>query len=314
MKSRIPAFYRDLIDWSDPNDPLAKMVVPDERENQAQAYELGDPIGDHVHEPARGLIHRYPDRCLLLLTSYCGVHCRFCFRRDVVGTVLPVDVVGIQNYLTKHKEIQEVIFSGGDPGTFPPEFFKSVLKTIGKIEHIRLLRVHTRIFVVDPPAFSTQWLDAFLQNPDKTHVLVLHINHPRELTQELRGVVQALRSRGVMVLSQTVLLKDVNDNLETLSDLFSCLPTHGIKPYYLHHLDMARGTDHFRVSIEKGKRIFSSLRGKISGISLPEYVLDLPGGNGKVPVMWLRVKTPGVYEVENFRGQTVTYFDPAKEV
>lgn len=306
---RIPLFYANLIDWSDPYDPLRLMVVPDEREKTVKDYELTDPIGDHAHEPVSGLIHRYPDRCLLLLTSFCGVHCRFCFRRDTVGKVLPVDIAGIKKYLSRHIEIREVIFSGGDPATFPPGFFRSVMKMLTAVAHLRTYRVHSRALVVDPGIFSEKWLEAFVAAGRNQCVVVLHINHPRELTKELVAVVLRLKQKGVMVLSQTVLLKGINDNEETLKEMFTKLIDAGVKPYYLHHLDKARGTHHFRISIARGIQLFGNLRGKISGYALPEYVIDLPGGEGKVPVMWLQDLGSGVYQAKNFEGKKILYHD-----
>jgi len=310
---RIPRFYADLINWKDPSDPLRLMVIPDIQEKNVKNYELEDPIGDKSHEPVPGLIHRYPDRCLLLFTTHCGVHCRFCFRRDVVGKVRPIDIQAVYKYLEKTPEIREVIFSGGDPSTFPSEFFENVLTPLSEIPHIKTIRVHTRGFVVDPTTFSQSWLKAFLGNGRSNRTIVLHINHPSEVTSELGEMVQKLKTAGVLILSQSVLLKGVNDNKETLLKLFNSLSEIGVKPYYLHHLDKARGTHHFRVSIEHGKKLFMSLRGQLAGYKLPEYVLDLPGGDGKVPVMWLRSKESGIYEVENFEGKLITYIDPEDE-
>lgn len=307
---RIPEFYADLINWKDPSDPLRLMVIPSAQERDVKKYELEDPIGDKTHEPVPGLIHRYPDRCLLLFTTHCGVHCRFCFRRDVVGKVRPIDIQGIYKYLVKTPQIREVIFSGGDPATFPPEFFENVLTPLSEISHIKTIRVHTRGFVVDPTTFSQEWLKVFIGNNKSNMTIVLHINHPKEITSELAELVKQLRNSGVQVLSQSVLLKGVNDDKETLLRLFNSLSENGVKPYYLHHLDKAQGTHHFRISIEEGKKLYTSLRGQLSGYKLPEYVVDLPGGDGKVPVMWLTQKEKGVYEVENFEGKLITYIDP----
>jgi lysine 2,3-aminomutase len=307
---RIPYFYANLIDWHNPQDPLRLMVIPSALELQVKQYELADPIGDHTHEPVPGLIHRYPNRCLLILTTHCSVHCRFCFRRDVIGTPLPVDFRGIFKYLQEHQEIKEVILSGGDPATLPAVFLQRVVTELATLNHITTVRIHSRALAIDPVAVGEKWLLVIEKALQPNKVIVLHINHHREITPELESLVRRLHKSGILVLSQSVLLKGINTTVETLRELFSTLSAVGITPYYLHHLDKARGTDHFRVSIEEGKQLFTKLRGTISGHSVPDYVLDLPGGDGKVPVMWLHQISPGVYQVENFQGKTITYSDP----
>jgi lysine 2,3-aminomutase len=307
---RFPCFYADLIDWQNPDDPLRKLVIPSSEELDVKEYELSDPIGDHTHEPVPGLIHRYPDRCLLLLTTHCIVHCRFCFRRDVIGKPLPIDVVGIEKYLQAHTEIHEVIFTGGDPVTLPAAFLRHFIEKLSPLSHINTWRFHTRTMVVDPLYVQDDWLSEVASLKDKQKIIVLHVDHPREVTSELKALVEKLRRLQITVLSQSVLLKGVNDSVETLTNLFTALSAIGVKPYYLHHLDKARGTDHFRLSIEEGKKLYTQLRGKISGHSLPEYVLDLPGGDGKVPVMWLKEIGKATYEIENFEGKIVRYSDP----
>ena len=308
---RLPKFYADLINWKDPNDPLRRMVIPDPRELEARTYELIDPIGDHTHEPVKGLIHRYPDRCLLLLTTHCTIHCRFCFRRDVIGTPLPIDVVGIELYLSSHPEIHEIIFTGGDPATIPVAFLENILSRLKKIDSIDTIRFHTRSMVVDPSVVTDEWLAMLNDLSDKRIVIAFHINHRREVTTELKSLCQKLSALRVTLLSQSVLLKGVNDNEAQLVALFKAIFAIGIKPYYLHHLDKARGTHHFRISIEQGRKLFEKLRGRISSYLMPEYVLDLPGGDGKVPVMWLSSLGGGNYEVLNFEGNKIIYHDEA---
>jgi lysine 2,3-aminomutase len=313
---RVPYYYADLINWQDPNDPLRLMVIPDPREQQPHTYEVGDPIGDTVKEVVPGLIHRYVDRCLLLLTSYCLVHCRFCFRREVVGKVRPVQFQKIQSYLQNHPEVQEVIFSGGDPFTFPIGFMHSLIEHLANLHHIRVWRFHTRVPATDPLAVTDEWiaqLKLLKEKYQKQVVVVIHVNHPRELTLELKALVTKLHHAGCMVLSQSVLLKGVNTDSETLKQLFRGLVLLGIKPYYLHHLDPVYGSHHFRISIEEGKKLFSSLRGHLSSLCIPEYVIDSPGGYGKIPVMWLEQVQPKTYQATNFEGQLVTYVDHADD-
>jgi len=311
---RIPLYYADLINWKDPADPLRRMVIPDVAEQHVQPYELVDPIGDKAREAVPGLIHRYPDRCLLLLTTYCAVHCRFCFRREVVGKVRAVDFESIVQYLKEHQEVKEIILSGGDPFSFPVGFLKSLSEYLTPLDHIRTWRFHTRIPAVDPSSVKGEWLtELAVMGVSKRLIIVLHVDHPTEVTLEFIDLIKQLHSIGCVLLSQTVLLKGVNDSAEVLGKLFRSLIEAGVKPYYLHHLDQVVGTDHFRISIDAGKRIYTSLRGNISGICNPEYVLDLPGGFGKVPVMWMKKIRDRVYSTTTFDGQTLEYVDQASE-
>lgn len=313
---RIPEHYARLINWRDLSDPLKLIVVPQPEEEQVQEYELADPIGDAAHEAVPGLIHRYPDRVLLLLTTYCHIHCRFCFRREVVGRVRPIDFVKIREYLAEHTEVSEVIFSGGDPFTYPVGFLRSLQEQLSALEHIKIWRFHTRIPATDPEAINNKWLEV-MNSFSGQKVVVLHVDHPREVSAETVSLIQMLSARGCVLLSQTVLLKGVNNSRETLLELFRTLMQHGVKPYYLHHLDRAQGTHHYRLGIEEGLALFQSLRGHLSGICLPEYVLDLPGGYGKIPVAWLEkgedqendIDRHKTYFAHTFEGKTVKYVD-----
>jgi lysine 2,3-aminomutase len=305
---RIPYYYADLIDWHNPVDPLRLIAVPRNEEENIQSYELTDPIGDHDREAVPGLIHRYPDRCLLLLTSHCKIHCRFCFRREVVGKARPVNFAEIKKYLVAHPEVKEVIFSGGDPGTFPPAFLDNIRRQLSGIPHIERWRFHTRVPAVDPESLTEEWLDIAAQFVGKV-IIVIHIDHPYEVTTAVKDLVNKMLARKILVLSQSVLLKNINASVETLKIFFTQLVSAGVKPYYLHHLDRARGTSHFRVSILEGKNIFKSLRGTLSSVCMPEYVLDLPGGFGKVPVLWLESIGNSQYKAVTFEGKEVIYTD-----
>lgn len=307
---RIPLSYAELIDWRNSEDPLRLMVLPDEKELNVKSYELADPIGDGRFEKVRGLVHRYPDRCLLFFTTSCKVHCRFCFRRDVIGMPRPADLEACFKYLRAHRKIAEVIFTGGDPAVFSEEFLGLILPQIGRIEHIKFVRFHTRALVMNPKMISEKWLSKLSLLGIKKIIFALHINHARELSDDLKKLILTFKKMGIEILSQTVLLKKVNDKAAVLEDLFRFLAEINIKPYYLHHPDFARGTDHFRISIEEGRKIFQSLRGNLSGHLIPEYVVDLPGGDGKYPVMWLKETGKNIYEAVNFLGKTIVYNDP----
>ncbi len=307
---RIPLFYANLIDWKNPNDPLRLMVIPDQNEKDIKEYELLDPIGDTSHEPVPGLIHRYPDRCLFLFTTHCAVHCRFCFRRDVIGQPRPAEILNAIEYIKNHTEIREVIFTGGDPGIFPAGFLENIFQKLSPLSHVKAIRFHTRALVSNPVGITPTWITSFdLLSQQK--VVVLHINHVREISEELKTLVQNLLKNNFKMYSQSVLLKGVNNSSEDLKQLFLGIVDAGITPYYLHHLDYARGTHHFRISVEEGKKLFSSLRGKIAGYALPEYVIDLPGGDGKYPVLWMKKLEGNMYEAKSWNGEKVIYRDQA---
>lgn len=304
----IPKYYVDLIDWNDVCDPLAQMVVTSDLEGDVMEYELKDPIGDRPHEAVPGIIHRHRDRCLLMLTNVCAVHCRFCFRKNLLDENRADFDKSIQ-YIRDHTEIWEVIFSGGDPFMFTDHFMELVLKKLNEIDHVKVIRFHTRTPVVYP-ARVTENLSTILKKAGPFSV-VLHINHPREITPDFCRATELLQKSGAMLLSQTVLLKGVNDDVETLTNLFKKLVEIGVKPYYLHHLDPAAGTHHFRISVETGKTIYRQLRQRISGVCLPEYVIDVPGGYGKFPVdMFARIDAK-TYQCETSDGDVLTYVDRA---
>lgn len=313
---RVSTYYAQLIDWKDPTDPLKLICLPDSRESTISAYELADPIGDEVKEAVPGLIHRYPDRVLLLLTMHCRMHCRFCFRREVVGQVRQVAIPAIASYLHKHSEVREVIFSGGDPFTIPAAFLRSIQEKIAGAKNIKTWRFHTRIPAIDPDAITPE-LFAFLSELvllKKRVVVVVHVDHVREVTAEFAQVVSRLQQMGVAVLSQTVLLKGVNASVADLTKLFRSLWESGVKPYYLHHLDTAKGTSHFRISIAQGKKIYQQLRGNLSTLCVPEYVLDLPGGFGKTPINTLTQIDDATYQAVTFENKIIKYTDYGAEL
>lgn len=303
-------YYLDLIDWYDPCDPLRRMVIPDERENDTYDYEQTDPIGDKSHSPVAGIVHRYPDRVLLMLNNNCPVRCRFCFRRNMLYSNT-YDFEKSLAYIAKHREIWEVILSGGDPFMLTLLFMAKIVTRLRKINHVKMIRFHTRAPAVYPQAVSDELVNILKSAAPCT--VVLHVNHPREITQEFVESVSRLKSAGALLLSQTVLMKGVNDRVEVLAGLFRRLVEVGVKPYYLHHLDLALGTHHFRVSVAKGKKLILGLRGNISGLCIPEYVIDTPGGQGKIPVFWFSNNSEHIYTGINFEGKQIKYTDYAQE-
>jgi len=312
---RIPRYYLDLIDWSDRNDPLRRQVLPLPDEQAVLPDDLRDPIGDESHSPVPGIVHRYPDRALFLLTATCAVHCRFCFRREFIGkparTLRKDQFEGALRYLAEHDEIWEVILSGGDPLVFPDAYLETVFRRLREIPHLKIVRIHTRVPAIFPPRLTPAFAE--MARRYAPVYLVIHVNHPREVSLEFVRQVEQCVDRGIPVLSQTVLLRGVNDDVATLSALFKRLVEARVKPYYLHQLDRAPGTNHFRVPIQEGLRLMEGLRGHISGLCLPTYVLDIPGGHGKVPLTpaYVHLVRDRVYEVVNHRGERFSYEEPA---
>jgi lysine 2,3-aminomutase len=265
---------------------VARQFVPDTRELQTTPEERADPIGDDVHEVTPGLIHRYPDRALLKLVSACAVYCRFCFRRETVGqgeAMSKSDIADALAYITAHPEIWEVIVSGGDPLVASPRRLASLTAALGAIDHVKIVRFHTRVPVVAPERV-TPALIASLKADGVTTWVAIHANHPAEFTDESRAALARLADAGIPLVSQTVLLRGVNDDAATMSALMRAFVEARIKPYYLHHADLAPGTAHFRTGIDEGQALMKALRGAVSGLCQPTYILDIPGGHGKVPV------------------------------
>jgi len=275
-----------LIDPNDPADPIARQFVPDVRELDATPGDLADPIGDDVHEVVPGLVHRYPDRVLLKLLTACAVYCRFCFRRETVGQgegLSPAVLGAALGYVRAHPEIWEVIVSGGDPFVASSRRLASLVAAIAAIPHVSVVRFHTRVPVVAPERV-TENLIAAIKRPGVATWVAIHANHPRELTEAAQAALARLADAGIPLVSQTVLLKGINDDAAALEKLMRAFVAARVKPYYLHHADLAPGTAHLRTSIAEGQALMRELRGRLSGIAQPTYVLDIPGGHGKVPV------------------------------
>ena len=302
----------DLIDPADPHDPIARQFVPDVRELETLPEERDDPIGDHVHSPVEGIVHRYPDRVLLKVVNACAVYCRFCFRREMIGPgrggLSPAALAAALDYIRHNPQIWEVILSGGDPLILSARRLKDLAAQLAAIGHVKVIRVHTRVPVVAPERISAAVVRA-LRVPDKATFVVVHINHPRELTEKARAACARLIDAGIPMLSQSVLLRGVNDDVETLGALMRTLVECRIKPYYLHHADLAPGTAHLRTTIEEGQALMRALRGRYSGLCQPAYVLDIPGGHGKSPIGPSYLRDDGKI-VEDFNGRRHRYPPP----
>lgn len=277
-----------LIDTSDADDPIARQFIPDARELDHQAIEDADPIGDGIKSPVPGIVHRYPDRVLLKLVSVCPVYCRFCFRREMVGpgkstALSEADLAVALDYIRSRPEIWEVILTGGDPLILSPRRVAEVTAALGEIGHVKILRWHSRVPAVAPERITPQLVEA-LRSSAKTVYVALHANHPRELTDAAHAACGRLIDGGIAMVSQSVLLKGINDDADTLEALMRRFVEMRVKPYYLHHGDLAPGTAHLRTTIAEGQALMRELRTRISGLAMPTYVLDIPGAHGKVPV------------------------------
>lgn len=291
---------------------VAAQFLPDPQELQGRGAGLADPIGDAVHSPTPGLTHRYPDRVILRVTLTCLVHCRFCFRREVVGDAGPLpeaDLAAALAYIAARPAIREVILTGGDPLSLSERRLTEVIDRLNAIPHLDSLRIHSRIPVVAPGRITTSLAARLGQG--KPLWFVLHVNHADEITPEAEVALARLIHAGVPILSQSVLLRGVNDRAEVLEALLRRLLRLKVKPYYLHHGDLVRGAEHFRTTIAEGQALMASLRGRLPGTALPTYVLDIPGGHGKVPLgPEYLTATPDGWQVRDPQGATHRYLDP----
>jgi lysine 2,3-aminomutase len=277
-----------LIDTGDPHDPIARQFIPGIEELRTEPGENADPIGDHAHSPVAGIVHRYPDRVLFKLVHVCAVYCRFCFRREMVGpgkaaALSPKAYQGALDYIRTHPEIWEVILTGGDPLMLSPRRLAEIMAELAGIDHVRIIRIHTRVPIADPARISAEMIAA-LRSDGATTWVAVHANHPRELSAKARAACARMVDAGIPLVSQSVLLRGVNDDAVTLEALMRAFVECRIKPYYLHHGDLAPGTAHLRTTLARGQELMTALRGRVSGLCQPEFVLDIPGGHGKAPV------------------------------
>jgi len=312
----------DLIDPTDPHDPIARQFVPAAAELETRPEERADPIGDDAHSPVEGIVHRYPDRVLLKPVHVCAVYCRFCFRREMVGpgkrqTLSPAALAAALGYIRNNPAIWEVILTGGDPLVLSPRRLRALVRELADIPHVKVIRVHTRLPVADPEKITPSLVRALRAEGKATYV-VLHANHPRELSDAARLACARFVDAGIPMLSQSVLLRGVNDDAATLEGLLRTFVECRIKPYYLHHADLAPGTAHFRTTIAHGQALMRDLQGRVSGLCQPAYVLDIPGGYGKAPVgpcYWNTAQAGGsdatTYKVCDHTGTLHEYRDEA---
>ena len=308
----ISATIENLIDKTDAQDPIARQFVPSPLELEGRPEELRDPIGDDSHSPVTGIVHRHVDRVLFKPVHICPVYCRFCFRREMIGPagdgmLSPDDMEAALTYIANHPEIWEVIVTGGDPFILSPRRIRVLAERIAAIAHVKIIRWHTRVPVVDPGRIDDEFVAA-LKVANATTYVALHANHASEFSPEARNAIARLVDAGIPMISQSVLLRGVNDDIEILSDLMRGFAELRVKPYYLHHADLAPGTSHFRLSIAEGQTLFEALRARVSGICMPSYVLDIPGGHAKTPLARAEVeKTPSGYRLRDQQGNWHEY-------
>jgi lysine 2,3-aminomutase len=301
-----------LIDPADRADPIARQFLPSLDELVTLPQEQADPIGDAAHSPVPGIVHRHADRVLFKVVAACPVYCRFCFRREMIGpgkenALSREDFEGALCYIAAHPQIREVILTGGDPFILSPRRAEEISHRVAAIAHVRIVRWHTRVPVTEPSRVTDAFVAA-LHAPGATAWVAIHANHPKEFSPDACRAIARLADAGVPLVSQSVLLRGVNDDAETLDALMRLFVENRIKPYYLHHPDLAPGTSHFRLGIEEGLALVHRLRARLSGLAMPAYMLDIPGGFGKVPLESAQVeRTASGHRIRDLAGQWHDY-------
>ena len=314
LRMAITPYYLSLIDLNDPNDPIRRQAIPTAAELHQSKADLIDPLHEDTDSPVRGLTHRYPDRVLLLVTDQCSMYCRHCTRRRFAGQTdqaVPVDRIdACIEYIKAHEEVRDVLISGGDPLVMSDERLEYVLSRVRAIEHVEIVRIGSRAPVVMPQRVTPE-LCAMLK---KYHPLWLntHFNHPKEVTEESKRACAMLADAGIPLGNQSVLLAGVNDCVFTMKKLVHELVKMRVRPYYIYQCDLSMGLEHFRTSVGKGIEIIEALRGHTSGFCVPTFVVDAPGGGGKIPVMpdYVISQTPRKVILRNFEGVITTYTEP----
>ena len=309
-----PHFF-NLIDRDDPDCPIRRQVIPRIEEGWNAPEEVADPCGEDSHMPVPGLVHRDPDRVLFLVTDRCASYCRYCTRSRVVSGVgeqhLETQWEAAFRYLEKTPQVRDVLLSGGDPLLFSDERLDRILTRLRAIPHIQFVRIGSRI-----PVFLPQRITPALCEMLKKHhplFISIHTNHPRELTSEVRDALGRLADAGIPLGNQSVLLRGVNDSVEIQKALVHKLLMCRVRPYYLYQCDLIHGSSHLRTSVAEGVEIIEGLRGHTTGYAVPQFVIDGPGGGGKIPINpnYIVETTPGRVTLRNFEGEIFDYPDPS---
>ncbi|MBN2190705.1 MAG: KamA family radical SAM protein [Candidatus Aureabacteria bacterium] len=310
----VTPYFLSLIDPFSPNCPIRKQCVPTASEGVATEFDYEDPCAEEKDCPVPGLVHRYPDRVLLLATDECASYCRHCTRKRLAGSskhVLTAKMMDkIVKYLSDNPKIRDVVVSGGDPLTLAEDKLEMILSSLKKIRSVQVIRIGTRV-----PIFLPMRIDEALVSMLKKYHPVwmsIHINHPREVTPDVEKALNMLADSGIVLGSQTVLLKGINDKPEIMKELFIRAMKNRVRPYYIYQCDPARGTAHFRTSVKTGVEIIENLRGFISGYAVPTYVIDAPGGGGKIPVSpnYVVEHKGKKWTLKNYRNNRYEYIEP----
>lgn len=307
----VTPYYFNLIDRDDPDCPVRKQIIPRQDEMITSPEEVLDPVGEEKTMPINGLVHRYPDRVLFLVTSYCAAYCRYCTRSRLVSNAQDYDFhpdfESAIKYIEDHTEIRDVLISGGDPLLLPDRKIALLLERLRQIKHVEFVRIGSRIPVFMPQRVTPE-LCAILKQYGPVWISI-HVNHPRECTLELKDACERLACSRVVLGNQSVLLKGVNDDVDTMLSLSHRLVQMGVRPYYIYQCDLITGSSHFRTDVRKGIEIIEKMRGHTTGYAVPQYVIDAPGGGGKIPINPEYVKEIREDEIlmRNFKGNEYSY-------
>ncbi len=314
MSMAITPYWATLIDPDDANCPIRRQAIPTSNEFQVGPYEMTDPCGEDHDSPAPHLVHRYPDRVLLLSTEACAMYCRHCTRRRIVGHEQHLDATANRwdkaiEYIQSNKKIRDVLISGGDPLTLEDDVIENLLKRLRAINHIEFLRLGTRVPVTLPQRITANLVKILKKYGPLW--MSIHFNHPKEITKRTRIACEMLSDAGIPLGSQTVLLKGINDRPYIMKKLVHDLLKIRVRPYYIYQCDLVRGTQHFRTPVNVGINIMEKLRGHTSGYAVPTYVIDAPGGGGKIPVSpsYVLSQAKGKYVLRNYAGKVFTYLE-----
>ena len=314
LRMAITPYYLSLIDINDSHDPVRLQAVPSLNEIKIAEEDLEDPLSEDTDSPVKGLTHRYPDRALLLITDQCAMYCRHCTRRRFAGEqdcALPIEqVYAAIDYISKHPEIRDVVLSGGDSLLLEDAVLEDIISRLRAIPHVEIIRLGSRLPVVLPQRIT----DDLCNMLKKYHPIWLntHFNHPQEITEPAKEACEKLVNVGIPVGNQSVLLAGVNDCVSVMKDLVQSLTRIRVRPYYIYQCDLSQGLTHFRTPVSKGIEIIEGLRGHTSGYAVPTFVVDAPGGGGKIPVMpnYVISHTPSKVILRNFEGVITTYTEP----
>jgi lysine 2,3-aminomutase len=310
----VTPYFASLMDPINPNCPIRRQAIPRIEEIHLSKNEMVDPLGEDKHSPVPGLVHRYPDRVLLLVTDQCAVYCRYCTRRRLVGSsersITQGNFEEVLRYLKSHRKVRDVLLSGGDPLLLENERLEEMLSRLRAFPHIEVLRIGTRVPVTLPQRITS----GLVRMLKKYHPLMIsiHFTHPKEITDQARKACSELADGGIPLGSQTVLLKGINDKPYIMKKLVQELLKIRVRPYYIYQCDLAMGTEHFRTSVATGIQIMEKLRGHTTGYAVPTYVVDAPGGGGKIPLQpdYVVSKGRGKIVLRNYEGKVFEYPEP----